>query len=741
MLALSTASFVARPVPMFAQNGSPPPGERPPPSARIDPELAPRPAMRAFPTEAPIAIDGRLDETAWQTADSATQFVQTLPREGYPPSEPTVVRVLYDERNLYIGAELYDSQPEALVVSGLEQDFRAFDSDAFSVAIDPYLDRQTAFIFTANPAGAIFDAQGFNDSRYVNSAWEGVIHVKTRVHDEGWTVEMAIPFTTLRFKPTEEEQTWGINFRRGVRRHNEHSYWSPLSRQFNIHKMSRAGMLTGLRGLRQGRNLTFKPYVSAVRQVGELRSDDDRGNDVDGGFDLKYGVTPRLTLDVTALTDFSQVEVDQEQVNLTRFSLFFPEKRDFFMENAGVFTFGDRTENTFRTGSSDQDFTLFHSRRIGLSEDRLPIPIGGGLRLTGRAGPYEIGVLEMQTRTAATAPAENFAVARVRRSIFGRSDIGFMVTNRQGTGEDAIGEYNRSVGVDVNLRPLRHMMINSYVATTEEPNETGNSHSAWLQVAWRDPVWDASGFVKHVGDAFNPDAGFVRRTGVRQAFGTVGAHPQPRVPFVQEINPYVDVSFISDLDWILETRQVTGGVGMIFLDGGRLTLEYTDQFERLADPTTIVGVEVAAGEYRFREGAVTYRATGARWISGELRMSHGGFFDGDRTSIAADATIRPDFHLSVDVQVQHNAVTLADSSFTADLYGARLRYAYSTRHFASAFVQYNVAADELVTNLRFNFIHAPLSDFFLVYTERRDMDSDLVLDRVITAKVTKLLAF
>lgn len=711
-----------------------------PPHA-VDAESAPRPVLLALRISRPIEIDGLLDEPAWQLADSATGFIQTQPDAGYPATERTVVRVLYDERNLYVGAVMYDSRPDRLRVPGLEQDFATHDADMFGVVLDTYLDRQNAFLFGVNPEGGLFDAQAFNDSRYVNRAWEGVVHRRTRINENGWTAEMAIPLTTLRFEAQEGEQSWGLNFLRRVRRRNEDSYWAPLARQFRIHKMSRAGTLVGLESLRQGRNLTVKPYVRGAHETGELRDPADRANTGGVGLDVKYGVTPRLSLDLTAFTDFSQVEVDQEQVNLTRFSLFFPEKRDFFLENEGTFALGDVTERNYRTGSSLREFKLFHSRRIGLSADRRPIPIAGGGRLSGRIGDLEVGLLEMQTRESELGPAENFVVARVRRTVIGNSDVGVMFVNRQGTSQGSRDRYNRAFGVDANFHLLRHMMVNSYVAATDDPQWRGDAKAAWLQVAWRDPVWNVSGFAKYVGEAFNPSVGFVRRRAMRQLFATVGAHPRPASRALLEVNPYVDVSFIADPRWTLESRLATGGFGVTFMDGGTLSAEYSDRFERLQAADSIAGVLLAAGDYGFTEVSLAYRSSGARWISGSLRVSHGGFYDGTRTTVSATAVLRPDYHVSFDLLVQRNDLNLGGTAVAADVFGGRIRYALSTELFTSAFVQYNALSEELVTNLRFNFIHAPLSDFFLVYSERRSVSDSVLLDRVITAKVTKLLAF
>jgi hypothetical protein len=708
----------------------------------IDPETAPRPALRALRVAEALRIDGRLDEPAWASADSAADWITALPRDGYPASERSVARVLYDDDYLYVGAYLYDSAPQRLYSPGLEQDFPTHDADLFGVVLDTYLDRQNGVMFAVSPAGALFDAQSFNDSREVNTAWEGVIEVRTAIHADGWSAEMAIPLRTLRFTAVDGAQEWGINFLRRVRRINEDSYWAPVQRQFRVHKMSRAGTLTGLDGLRQGRNLAVKPYVKAASVAGAVpRTLGQTGADVDAGLDVKYGVTSRLTLDVTTFTDFSQVEVDQEQVNLTRFSLFFPEKRDFFLENDGIFTLGDVTERNTRTGSGPRDFKLFYSRSIGLSADRRPIPILGGVRLSGRAGATEIGVLDMQTRAAAGAPAENFAVLRLRQNFGATADAGVLMINRQATGGDTAGAYNRSIGIDANLRLLRYLLINTYLAATADPAERGDATSAYVQAAWRDRLWNISAFAKHVGEGFNPKVGFIRRQGVRQAFGTVGVHAQPPIPAVAEVNPFVDVSAIETVDGVLETRWLKSGLAVTFEDGGTLSLEYEDRFERLFENAVVAGADVPPGDYAFGAASLAYQSSGARTLSGTATLSRGDFYDGDRTSITAALTFRPSPHLALEASAEHNDLTLTGRSFRADVFGGRLRYAASTRFFASAFVQYVESSEELVSNIRLNYIHAPLSDVFVVLTNRSFLDGRGTAERVLTVKATRLVAF
>ncbi len=722
------------------------------PAYPVDPLSIPRPVLTAVKIEGGVVMDGLLDEAVWSRAQpTSDSWIQITPSPGMPASERTVVRVLYDDEKIYFGAVLFDAHPEELRIPGLGQDFDTTNSDIFGFALDTYLDLQNGFVFAVNPAGAMFDAQAFDDQRSITTAWEGITEVRTTINDSSWVAEIAIPFATLRFNPTDGPQTWGLNFSRRVRRKNEDSMWAPVPLQFRVYKFSMAGTLEGLTDLPHGRNLWIKPSVLGERVSGASVP----GSTSDGeiGIDLKWGVTPRLTVDLTANTDFSQVEVDAQQVNLTRFSLFFPEKRDFFLENEGTFAFEDVAVRNFRTGSSNRQFRLFHSRRIGLSDTREPLPILAGGRVTGRIGEHlEVGLLNMQTRSVAgSSPgnaydAENFAVARVKRHLPGGSNIGLMLVNRQTTDATRPADsYNRAYGIDGNFNVLPTLVVSAYAARTDETNPTGDDHNvAMVQAAWRSAVLDASGLFKHVGDGFNPGVGFVDRTAVRRYFGTVGVHPKVRKGGVLEVNPYVNVDFYNTLAGTLETRLVTPGVSVLFMNGGNISFTYTNRYERLFDDTGIAGAVVGEGVYEWNEPSVSFTAPGSEALSGHLTVARGDFYDGRRTSISATGLFRPNQHFSLQLSAQHNDLELGGSDFTADLFSAQLRYAHNTRSFLLGFVQYNQATEELITNVRFNLIHAPLSDLFLVFTERRSLAdgvSDAVLERGMTLKVTKLLAF
>jgi len=706
----------------------------------VDVEAAARPEVAAVRATTPIVLDGVLDEAAWAEARVLGDFIQSRPDPGYPSSERTEARILYDDRYLYIGVELYDREPDKLIIPSLEQDFESGNSDIFGITLDTFLDRRNAFMFLVNPKGAVKEAQDFDDSRQENAAWEGIFEVRTRIHDGGWTVEWAIPFTTLRFDPSKDVQDWGMNMMRRIRRKNEESYWAPLDQRDRIHKMSKAGTLRGLQDIRPGRNLIVKPYAVASRADGGAAG---ATGDWDGnaGLDLKYGVTSRLTLDLTYRTDFSQVEVDQERVNLTRFSLFFPERRDFFTENSGVFSFGDITERNYRSGSSLRDFTLFHSRRIGLDPAGQEIPIVGGGRITGRAGGFEVGALDMQTEAAQGQPEENFAVLRAKRTVEGVGDFGAIFINRQAT--DGTGTYNRAYGVEANLAPHPYLRINSYLAGVDD-SSLGSDWAGRVWAGWRSPFWNVSAGTKRVGGDFVPRVGFVRRRGVQESYGTVGIHVRPAtVRALNEVNPFTEVDYVTDLDGRLLTRTVTGSLDVSYRGGGSFGVDVVDNFERLDEDFAVrPDAVVPAGDYSFRTAALSLGTSAGRPLWARLSVSSGGFYNGDRTSVSLSGQWRVDYHLAFDFSAERNAVSIPGAEdFAANVYGGRATFAATTRFFTSAFVQYNALTDEVVTNVRVNYIHAPLSDLFLVYTETRDRSGATPTDRLLSLKVTKAVAF
>ena len=711
------------------------------PSYPIDPLTAPRPSMKAVRTTSPIVIDGHLDEPSWSLAEVATDFIQNQPQTGHLATERTEVRILYDSEKLYISAICYESEMDKVLIAGLEREFAPRDGDLFAIAIDPFHDERNSFVFITNPMGAERDEQTFDNSRQISVAWEGVWDAEATMTDSAWVVEMEIPFSTLRFDSSQPIQDWGINFARIIRRHNEWDYWAPLARHEILHQMVKAGDLTGLEGIKAGRNLKVKPYGMGGQSTGSKVSNNDEGSRFTGGLDLKYGLTPGLTGDLTINTDFAQVEVDESQVNLTRFSLFFPERRDFFIENQGTFQFGDIQERGYRMGSTRKDFSLFHSRRIGLTPDGRSIPIYVGGRISGRVGSSNVGILNMQTQSRDGIPSENFLVARIKQDVMENSDIGVLLINRQATsGVDR--SQNLSFGVDANIRPIDKLVFNTYFAKTRDSDQESNGMAAKFGVAWRDNFWNTSFFAKQVGEDFNPAVGFIRRRSMRHYYVTMGVHPRPRTKSIQEINPFVEIDYITNLSSVLETRRITGGVTLTLGSSAEFTAQINDQFERLNESFFIPGATlIKPGDYKFRDATLSYKSSGNSTLKGDVSVTFGDFWDGTRKTLQVGGSWRPRYDLFFDLSLERNEIDLPQAAFTAGVGGLRVRYSFNTDLFWSAFMQYNTQTEEFITNLRAQFRYGSLSDIYIVVTERRDTGNNVILDRSIALKMTKMLAF
>ena len=689
-----------------------------------------RPTAYASKTSEEIIIDGEITEPAWASADSIGDFIQAVLKEGYPATEPTLVRILYDEKNIYISAICYDSEPDKLVIESLNQDFETHNSDVFAVTFDTFFDRSNAFMFLFNPMGAIKDGQVFNDSRNPNLAWEGVIDVKTKIHEQGWNIEIAIPFSTLRFDSSIDEQKWGMNFLRRVRRKNEDSYWSPLPRRGRVHKMSKAGTLLGINGIKSGKNLTVKPFTS-FSKTSSSKSD--------LGGDIKWGITPSITLDLTVNTDFSQVESDRQQINLDRFPLFFPEKRDFFIENAGLFTFGDISERNYRMGSSLKKFSLFHSRRIGLDSGN-PVPINGGGRMTGKFGKYELGLIGISSRGENEIPDENFNVFRLRRSLFGKSDMGVMYINRSSDFGGNINN-NNSYGIDANLKFFKNLVVSTYYAASEDTLLKSDNSVSRLSVGWRGDIWDISGFYKRVGENFNPDVGFIDRKGVNHAYATIGGHPPVKFGNLFKLNPYIESHYVTDNSSTLVTQTNVASINFHYKDGSVFGIKGVSRFEVVSAPFSVgEDLEVTAGNYNFGEFIVSYRSNASLPFFANIKLFNGSYFAGKKKTISLNLAARAGYKLTSQLTSSYNEITYNSQKVYANLYGLKVKYSYSTNLHGLLYYQFNAITDESSTNIRFNFMHSPLSDLFIIYSERRKGIDGVQIDQGVAIKFTKLFS-
>ncbi|MBI3982082.1 MAG: carbohydrate binding family 9 domain-containing protein, partial [Gemmatimonadetes bacterium] len=589
-------------------------------------EREPPRAMAAAAGSAPV-IDGRLDDASWSAAPVIGSFVQHEPYEGRPASERTEVRILFDRDAVYVGAWLFDTDPSAIVRGETRRDATIEDTDAFMVVLDTYLDRQNAFVFGTTPAGIEYDGQvtregtggGLQSVRAQGGAaagfnlnWDGSWEVATSRDEGGWYAEFRIPFATIRYGGGGP-QRWGLNLARHIRRRNEQAYWSPVGRQFNLWRISGAGTLQGVVApTRHPVDVTPFALNSAARDyrattswpdecrngrptcrynVGSLRGE------FASGLDAKIGVTPSLSLDLTYNTDFAQVEVDEQQVNLTRFNLFFPEKRPFFLENAGLFSVGSSAQG------GGQSVEMFFSRRLGIGPGGVLVPIVGGGRLTGRLGGMNVGLLDLVTEEVGAVPANNYAVARLVRELPNRSRVGAMVLSRSAT---AIGgDYNRTYLADGRWGIGEALNVDAFAAITRTPTLSGREHAASVTGSYATRNWRWTATFTEVGDNFNPEVGFLERSGYRLYSGMLMRHLRfPALPWFRELRPHVSYRGWFDFDGFNETANIHFDSHIQFANGAFVSPAMNITREGLKEPFDIApGITVAADTYDHLEAA------------------------------------------------------------------------------------------------------------------------------------------
>ena len=683
-------------------------------------------SIPAIRVDQPPKIDGVLDDEVWKKAPLVEEFTQQEPREGAAASERTEVRVLYDGKTLHIGVHAFDVQPSAIVATEMRRDSdRLLDEDNFEVILDTFNDSRNGYMFVTTPLGAKLEQQiseeGEGNNRLgfglvnsnINKNWDGIWDVAARITDDGWTAEIAIPLTTLRFADGAE-QTWGINFMRNIRRKNEQVFWAPIPKAYTLTRVSQAGSLVGLQSLNHGLDLKLKPYVvSGVRDTNTSASLQTTSFLRDVGFDVKYGVTGGMNVDVTYNTDFAQVEVDEQQVNLTRFSLFFPEKRDFFLENAGQFKMG--TGGTFTSTTVETD--LFFSRRIGLSDTGTPIPIVGGGRLAGKAGRHNIGVLDIQTDSAFGRPGDNFLVARYGSDVLKRSRVGALFVNKETMGGDA--HYNRVVGADANLVLGKNLQVNSFVAKTDTPGLSGRDMAFFGRIAYRDPAWNVWLNYLDVQDNFNDEVGFVQRRGVKTTKVYFSPTPRPGKWGIRMLEPMVVISYITDQQNRMVGRTQHFMNGFYMQDGSFINVIYQRDLDVLDVPFVVpqTKVTIPVGSYKFDEATFSYNTNPAKRFYERFSWNPMQFYDGTKQAVTAAIGVRATKSLSSELNFSRNDVKMPWGDFVSNLAILRVDYALSPRATVRSLTQYNSLTREVTNNLRFNFIYRPGSDIYVVYSD------------------------
>jgi hypothetical protein len=676
-------------------------------------------------------LDGAvLDDPVWAQAPVISGFWQEQPDEGQPASETTEVRMLYTNDTLYVGVVCYDRDPSSIVVSDSRRDAPLDDSDSFQMIFDTYRDRQNGFVFGTNPAAIEYDGQVTNEGQGgggtggggsrnqqsgsgagFNLNWDGAWEVEAKIDERGWTAEFAIPFRTLRF-PSGSDQVWGMNFQRNIRRRNERAYWAPIPRQYDLYRLSLAGSVAGIR-TPVVRNFKVTPYALAnALESGEKPVSSKVIGDV--GADLKYNLTPSVTLDATVNTDFAQVEVDDQQVNLDRFNLFFPEKRPFFLENAGFFTVGNPGE-----------VDLFFSRRIGIGEDGESIPILAGGRVSGKAGRFNLGLLNMQTDDYQDrVAANNFSVMRVTRDLPNRSSVGGLFVNRSGTGSLSLdGNTNQTYALDGKWGIGQATMLSSFVARTRTPGVDGRDHAYNVRSRTNVPRFDLEMGYQEVGDAFNPEVGFLSRDGYRKVDFRLQTRFRPSDFLkLQELRPHVNSRAFFGFDGFQETGYAHIDNHWQFKDSTEVHTGMNLTLEGVRRPFEIFpGIFVPPGTYDHQEAQLVLMSNQGLPVSVRMMTTIGGFFGGERLALSPTLNMRLGETLTTEVAYQRNDIDLPWGSFVTNLLRSRVSYSFNPRTFVQGLVQYNDRADLWSMNLRFGWQHAANTGLFIVYTDTRGL--------------------
>ena len=694
----------------------------------------PSPNALAVRTEEPIVVDGLFEEESWLLATPITEFLQRDPQEGAPGTERTEVRILFDQLHLYLAVVCYDSNPAGIVAAELRRDDDMEGDDIFEVIFDTFHDHRNGYRFRVNPLGTQRDVTINDEGRNRNPNWDEKWEAQTQITEEGWSAEIAIPFKAMRFA-NADGSVWGMNFHRTIMRKNEDVFWSGHNRGYTITKLSGSGHLEGLADI-QGFRFRFKPFVTggAIRAPGSGETSTSYRRKI-GVEDAKILITPQWVLDATVNPDFAQADVDQAQVNLSRFSLFFPEKREFFQEGSGIFQFGTGT----RFGGVT-DLLLFHSRRIGLSKDREEISILGGIKLSGRQGPLEVGLLNMQTGRESASPGQNFSVLRVKGNVLARSYVGAMLTRNTGS---TLGGSNRALGLDSNFTFYRYLNIQGLLAKTLSTGLNGRDWAGKGMIRWNSDRYLFSLEHLQIEQNFRPEMGFVRRAepgwkGLQQTQTEVGYKPRPGLSWIRQFEISGGLGYLANQEGLLETREAEIGLSTEFESGDVVRSDFSRNYERLVTPFRIRGGgTVPTGAYRFNEFSMRYSGYRGRRIAGNLEFEKGGFFDGTITSFEISPVVRPNAKLSIEPGFGWNRISRQNSAFITRELNTQVNYSLSQKWLTRTTLVWNSQDNEFLVNFRLNYIFRQGDDLFVVYSESRNHgERNGLLNRALIVKLT-----
>jgi hypothetical protein len=668
--------------------------------------FAQSPKAQAFSISERMRVDGKLDELAWKSAVPIGDLVQVLPKEGESPSEKTEVRVLVSKDSIFFGITCFDRSPASIISTQLTRDAELEVDDNVSVVIDPFFDHRNGFFFNINPNGARADGQISNSAEFTSLDWDGIWNGRARITSDGWVAEIEIPFKTLRFKPGQS--VWGLNIERAIKRNNETARWSGARRDIWLSNLAEAGQLEGIPNVRQGMGLDIRPYGLVVRK---------EGNDwkADGGFDISKNLAPNLNASLTVNTDFAETEVDARQVNLTRFDLFYPEKRAFFLEGAGVFDVA--TGNPMMP-----DLIPFFSRRIGLMEqDGIPteVPIIAGAKITGRQSRYNIGFLDVQTGEVDDVglSGQNLLAARVSRDFWKQSYVGGIFTrgNPSGLGNNTL------IGGDVrfatsSFRGDKNLSLSLFAFRTDDEFSNTTDYAGGFSIDYPNDRWFANLSWKQIGENFSPALGFVPRNGIRKTNAMFMFRPRPEKAGIRQITFHAFPELITNLDNRVDNWRVDiSPFEVEFNSGDMFEIQVSPEFERLTDPFPISrNVIVPAGSYQFaRYGVSVETATKRPWVV-NFEANFGGFYNGTRRDLEFELTLKPGHHLLLGLAAERADVDLVQGKFFTQLFALQADYNFTPNISWANTVQYDTESRILGFQTRFRWILKPGNDLFLV---------------------------
>lgn len=683
-------------------------------------------------TDGTIKVDGVLDEAAWDEAQPFEgYFYQREPLDREPSSQKTKVMVLQDEKNLYFGIQCYDEEPERIFASSMRRDRNYGRGSVVELLLDTFQDNRNSYSFDTNPLGGKGDAIISDRGNHINKQWEAVVYMDGKINDKGWAAEFAVPFKSLKYKNGDVVE-WNINISREMMHRNEETYLAPIPREWGHMAKFRGelwGQLRNIHPPQSGLNFEVYPYAIAGRTnvYGEFPKEN---SELNGGVDFKYDITPQLALDLTYNTDFAQAEADEEIVNVTRFNIRREEKRDFFLQNAGLFQFGPGSR-------TQRNFILFDSRTIGI-EGRNRIPLYGGGKLTGRTGDFSIAALNMQSKQTTLTdgtlhPMNNYTAIRIKRDVSDDSHIGMMLLN-----QTASSDYSRAVGMDGIWNVTPALRLDASAAGSFASESSGSNVAGDVGVQWNKEWIDVDVRYTHIDSLFNPKMSFVRRPNIRSTDGDITLTKWINNALLQNVAFSSGVSYITDHHQVLQTRDIPLSASVTFRTGDQFEIGSRRSYEYVPELSYIRDIRIEPGTYDTWSHEIRFDAYRARPIHGDVGVEWGQLFDGTWQSANVSGSAKASNHLNIDLAYTYNSLDLKNGSLVAHVLSTRWTYSFTPDFFTKAYLQWNSADNRFSGNIIVDWAYRPRSHVYVVYNQVQDTYLRRATDRIVMIKMTYL---